>query len=83
MEDRYQSLLPKKEFIAKLDQHQKALLLLGCPPLPSDAVTMRTRFIAAAVGKIYKLRAERLRELEAPWLSHKSIDYLTLDFVTF
>ena len=60
------------EFIAKLDRHQKALLLLGCLPLPFDAatVTMITRFIAAAVGKIYKLRAERLRELEAPWLSH-------------
>ena len=28
------------------------------------------RFIAAAAGKIYKLHAERLRELEAPWLSH-------------
>ena len=60
------------EFIAKLDRHQKALLLLGCLPLPFDAatVTMITRFIAAAVGKRYKLRAERLRGLEAPWLSH-------------
>ena len=60
------------EFIAKLDRHQKVLLLLGCLPLPFDAatVTMITRFIAAAVGKIYKLHAERLRELEAPWLSH-------------
>ena len=59
------------EFIAKLDRHQKALLLLECLPLPFDSatVTMVTRFIAAAVGKIYKLHAERLRELEAPWLS--------------
>ena len=50
------------EFIAKLDRHQKALLLLGCLPLPFDTatVTMITRFIVAAVGKIYKLRAERL-----------------------
>ena len=68
------------EFIAKLDWHQKVLLLLGCLPLPFDAatVTMITRFIAAAVGKIYKLHAERLRELEAPWLSHQSIAYLIL-----
>ena len=60
------------EFIAKLDRHKKVLLLLGCLPLPFDAatVTMIARFIAAAVGKIYKLRAERLRELEAPWPSH-------------
>ena len=60
------------EFIAKLDRHQKTLLLLGCLPLLFDAatVTMTTRFIAAAVGKICKLRAESLRGLEAPWLSH-------------
>ena len=57
------------EFIAKLDRHQKALLLLGCL-LDAATVTMITRFITAAVGKIYKLRAERLRKLEAPWLSH-------------
>ena len=60
------------EFIDKLDQHQKALLPLGCLPLPFDTatVTMITQFIVAAVEKMYKLRAERLRELEAPWLSH-------------
>ena len=60
------------EFIGKLDRHQKALLLLGCLRLPFDAVTitMITRFIAAAVGEIYKLCAERLHELEAPWLPH-------------
>ena len=60
------------EFIAKLDRHQKTLLLLGCLPLPFDTatVTMRTRFITATVGKIYQLHAEKLHELEAPWLSH-------------
>ena len=60
------------EFIAKLDRHQNELLLLGCPPLPFDAprITMITQFITATVGKIYKLRAEKLRGLEAPWLSH-------------
>ena len=73
------------EFSPKLDRQQKALLPLGCLPLPFDAVTvtMITRFIAAGVGKICKLRAEKLLELEAPWLSYFSIVYLTLDFVTF
>ena len=53
------------EFIAKLVRHQKAMLLLGCLPLPFETatVTMIIRFIAAAVGKIYKLRTERLRRL--------------------
>ena len=42
------------EFIAKMDRHQKALLLLGCLPLPFDAATatMITQFIAVAAGKI-------------------------------
>ena len=39
-------------------------------PFEATSVTMITGFIAAAVGKIYKLRAERLCELKAPWLSH-------------
>ena len=57
-------------FIKNLDQDSKALLLLGCLPLPFDSMTFTviTRFVASAVGKIYKLRTERLRELEAPWL---------------
>ena len=32
------------------------------------AMTVTTRFIAVAIGKNYKIRAEKLRELEAPWL---------------
>ena len=32
------------EFIAKLDRHQKALLLLGCLPLPFDAATVKATF---------------------------------------
>ena len=57
-------------FLTNLDQHNKALMLLGCLPLPFDSVTVTvlTRFVAWAVGKIHKLRTERLRELEAPWL---------------
>ena len=51
-----------------LEQHQKALLLIGCLPLPFDSatITMITRFVASAVGKISRLRTEKLRELEAP-----------------
>ena len=57
-------------FIKNLDQDSKALLLLGCLPLPFDPMTLTViaRFVASAIGKIYKLRTERLRELEAPWL---------------
>ena len=59
------------QFIMNLDQYQKILLLLGSLPLPFDCatVTLITRFTAVAVGKIYKIRTEKLRELEAPWLS--------------
>ena len=44
-----------------------------CLCLPFDNVTnmLIERFIAAAICKIYKLRWERLRELEAPWLTKK------------
>ena len=54
-------------FIENLDQDSKALLLLGCLPLPFHSMTFTviTRFVASAIGKIYKLRTERLRELEA------------------
>ena len=57
-------------FIKNLDQDSKALLLLVCLPLPFDSMTFTviTRFVASAIAKIYKLRTERLRELEAPWL---------------
>ena len=57
-------------FLTNLDQQNKTLMLVGCLPLPFDSVTVTvlTRFVASAVGKIYKLRTERLHELEAPWL---------------
>ena len=57
-------------FFTNLDQDSKALMLVGCLPLPFDSVTVTvlTRFVASAVGKIYKLRTERLCELEAQWL---------------
>ena len=56
------------DFLVNLEQHQKALLLIGCLPLHFDLTTimMITRFVTSAVGKMYKLRTEKLRELEAP-----------------
>ena len=59
------------DFLVNLEQYQKALLLIGCLPVPFDSATimMLTRFVASAVGKIYRLRTEKLRELEAPWIA--------------
>ena len=56
------------QFIENLD-----CLLLGDLCLPFDNVTntLIKRFIAADIGKIHKLRRERLRELEAAWLTKK------------
>ena len=47
------------------------LLLLGGFQLPFDDLTANfiKRFVAAAVGKIYKIRTEKLHELGAPWLT--------------
>ena len=55
-------------FITNLDRNNKVLLLLDGLALPLDSTTniQIKRFISAAVCKIYKLRQERLRELEAP-----------------
>ena len=60
-------------FIANLDGHNKALLVLAGLALPLDNETniQVNRFVSLAVGKIYKLRQERLRELEAPWLTNQ------------
>ena len=59
------------DFITNLDLHKKVLLLLGGLSLPFDdaSVVLITRFVASAVGKIYKLRTAKLHELEAPWLT--------------
>ena len=58
-------------FITNLDQHSKIILLLGGLQLPFDNITTNSikRFVAAAVGKIYKIRTEKLHELGAPWLT--------------
>ena len=57
------------DFITNLDQPNKMLLLLGVLQLPFDDLTANSikRFDAAAVGKIYKTRTEKLHELGAPW----------------
>ena len=62
-----------RQFIDNLDRHHKVLLLSAGLCLPFDNVTntLIKRVIVAAVGKIHKLRQERLRELEAPWLTKK------------
>ena len=52
------------------DRFHKTLLLLGCVRVPSDntTVTSINEFIVSAVGKIYKIRREKLCKLDALWL---------------
>ena len=59
------------DFLVNLKQHQKALLLIGYLPLPFDSATIKriTRFVASAFGKFYRLRTEKLCELESPRLA--------------
>ena len=62
-----------RRFTDNLDRHHEVVLLLGGLCLQSDNATNTSikRFIAAAVGKIRKLRRERLRERKALWLIKK------------
>ena len=50
------------DFLVDLEQHQKALLSIGCLPVPFDRVTIRmiTPYVASATGKIYKLREREI-----------------------
>ena len=60
-------------FIKNLNLQNKVMLLvMGGPSLPFDnqTTTLVKKFVSSAVGKIYKLRTEKLRELEAPWLKN-------------
>ena len=57
-------------FISNVDRDSKVLLLLGVCDCHSMAIFIK-RFISSAVGKIYKLHTNKLRELEAPWLKRK------------
>ena len=56
------------DFITNLDQHNKMFLLLGGLQLQFDDLTTNSiqRFLTAAVGKIYKIRTEKLHVLGAP-----------------
>ena len=56
------------DFISNLDQHNKMLLLLGGLQLPFDDLTANSikSFLAAAVGKIYKIRTQTSHELGVP-----------------
>ena len=58
-------------FILNMDKSSKAILLLGCLHLPFDSLTVSVtiRFTESALTKIYKIRNNKLRELEAQWLS--------------
>ena len=64
------------DFITNLDQHNKMLLLLGDLQLPFDDLKANSikRFVAAAVGKLYKIRTEKFHELGAPWLTDQPAD---------
>ena len=59
------------DFITNVDQHNKMLLLSAGLQLPFHYLSANSikRFVAVAVGKIYKIRTEKLHELGAPWLT--------------
>ena len=49
------------------------MFLLGNLPLPFDSktTTIVKKSVFTAVGQIYKMRSDMLRDLEAPWLKVK------------
>ena len=49
------------------------VLLNGGLSLPFDSktTTIVKKFVPTAVGKIYKIRSDKIRDLEAPWLEVK------------
>ena len=59
-------------FINNLNRQNKVMLLVGGLSLPFDnqTTTLVKTFVSSAVGKINKLRTEKLCELEAPWLKN-------------
>ena len=56
-------------FLENLDRKHKDVFLLGglSSPFNSKTTTIVKRFVSTAVGKIYKIRSDKLRDLEAPW----------------
>ena len=59
------------DFIKGLIRQHEMILLVGGLSLPFDheTTTQIKRFISSVVGKIYKLRTKKSRELEAQWLT--------------
>ena len=58
-------------FLENLDRKHKTMILLGGSSLTFDSktATIVKRFVStAAVSKMYKIRSDKLRDLEAPWL---------------
>ena len=60
-------------FLVNLDRKHKTMFLLGGLSLPFDSKTSTIvkRFVSTAVCKIYRIRSNKLRDLEAPWLKVK------------
>ena len=59
-------------FIKNLNRQNKVMLLVGglCLLFDNQTTTLVKKFVSSAVGKIFKLRTEKLREPEAPWLKN-------------
>ena len=59
-------------FIKNINRQNKVMLLVGGLSLPFDnqTTTLVKKFVYSAVSKIYKLRTEKLREVEASWLKN-------------
>ena len=72
-------------FTTNLDRNNNVFLLLSGLALPLDSNTniQIKRVISAAVGKIYNLRQERLRELEAPWLTNRQCTIIKFPYCLF
>ena len=60
-------------FLENLDRKHVTMFFVGGLSLPFDskATTIVKRFVSTAVGRIYKTRSDKLRDLEAPWLNVK------------
>ena len=60
-------------FLKNLDRKHKDMFLLGGLSLPFDskATTVVKRFVSTAVGEIYKIRSDKLLDLDALWLNPK------------
>ena len=60
-------------FLVNFDRKHKTMFLLGglCLPFDSKTSTIVKRFVSTAVGKIYKIRSNKLCDLETSSLKVK------------